>query len=337
MKGSVLLVAIMIIAIMVALFFVGIRFNLFGGGEGAVVKTNLQSNIYTMGYALEAAELYLKTSLDYSVYQACSENLQLGGRHTIDSETGVSFSGKDYAYLATFPKDDFLKELGSTAKTYLNRYGSDSYAFMVDYRVSMPDYVDVRITLDDSDLQKFTASAVPTGEPHQKMTITTRAESGESITLQASSDVSAQYSIPCLSLFLKGQELNPSIEQAFENAFTEAFGSLKDFESQCNTLEACSTEFTEEFNNTLKSNLDSNLPQEQNGYLIISELLEATVTVTGIDHLEDEIKRTYRASAIQMVIIKERNPPDDHFYPIWDGQKITFAPLELVFINKVPS
>ncbi len=301
MKGTALFAAVMILGIMVALAVgFGVRLNLFGGGEGAVHKTSLQSNIYTAGNALDAARLYMETSLGYSVYQACHDTL---AREDI-------------------PEQEFLNELESTTETYLNRYADENYAFLYDYRVIIPKY-SASITAPDP--SKLVVSAVPSDE----MTISASPESGESVTLQASADVSGEYDIPCYSLFLKGQELNSHIKDSLENALKSAVApiseKIQNSQTGCNTVGICD-DLTEE----LKGNLKPSVPADEK-YKITSEITDASVVITSID--SGKITG-YRAAATQRVTISERDTPKEHYYPVWNGSKITFDNLKLIFTNK---
>jgi hypothetical protein len=331
MKGSpALFAAIVFLGILIVLFIgFGVSLNLFGGGEGTISKTSLQSNIYTMGNALDASKLYMDTSLGYSLYQACYDNLAKGGRASITTDTGQTISDRQYAYLpSSFTQDNFLNELASSVNINLNMYGGSSYVFLSEYRVSIPDYTEIRIAPDASDTSRLSVSTVTSG----RMVTTARSESGESIILQGPADLSGQYSMPCLTIFLKGQELNPDIEQAFQDAFDQAFQELS--ASSCSDRDAC----TQILKTSLESKLGIKPPVTSAGYTAEAELLDAQVTAVGQDtDAQGNIQYVYTAKAFQKVTVRESNPPDEHFYPVWTGNEISFEALELVFINRASS
>ena len=69
-----------------------------------------------------------------------------------------------------------------------------------------------------------------------------------------------------------------------------------------------------------------------NGYEIISELQSASVKVQSIDLDTGEI--AYTASAEQKITVTKE---DSQHYPVWDGEKIAFDRMRLVYINRVTS
>lgn len=305
MKGNALMVAVIMVGIMVALFIgYGLRLNLFGGGEGALTKASLQTDIYALEHALDAAKLYMETSLDYSVYQACYDTL---AREDIDSSEG------------------FLEELESTTETYLNRYSKGGYLFLDEYSVNLPNSA-IGITPGEPD-SKFRVDVTP----NDMLTTSSLTKSGEYITLEASAGMSREYDMPCYSLFLRGKELNPSIREAFDGAFNRAFSGLEGLETGCDSIGSCTAEFTGAFREALESALEDSVPAERGGYSVSSELLDASVTVTRVDRSGDTIQRAYKAEATQRVTIQEGEPG---YYPVWNGTDISFEPMSLVFVNR---
>ncbi len=316
-----MLVVIMIVAIMVALV-IGFapRLNLFGGGEGAVHKTNLQSNIYTMDHALGAARLYMDTALDYSVYQACYDNLRRAGQSYITTGTGE----QGYGYLLDMDSEEFHDELRETTETYFNRYRQSSYSFMTDYKVVIPSS-QIEITENGGG---FSVDALST----EKLSITRLAESGETITLKASGSASGGYFIPCYTLFQKGIELNPEIETDFQAALDYAFHwEIMLDDTRCQSNEECSP--------LIRENLDNNVTavfsREEGDYTISAELLDVSVAVSVLeDSVTGVVTQNYVANAIQKVTTSKTSPPDEEFYPMWNGKEISFEDMELVHINR---
>lgn len=323
MKGNALIVIIMMLAITVALFIAySPSINLFGGGEGSIHKTSLHSRVFTMDYALEAAKLYMQTALDYSVYQACFDNLARGGREEIDKENGQSISGSEYAFLPeSFSKDEFLRELEASVKTNLNIYRSKGYTFLSEYYVYIPDYTDVRIeTIDPSKLSVSASSK-------NKISTSSQTESGESITLTASPETSTDISIPCLTIFQKGKELNTAIKLDFEQALSDIVGGLD--EGACQDKETC----IQAIGQALEGNPAVKFgPKKVDDHLISGEFLKISLPSFVFDRLTG--KSTFKVEAIQKITISEEEPPPEHFFPVWNGNEIAFEDLELVFINK---
>ena len=308
-------VAVFMAAIMIALFIsFGTNLKLFGGGEGAITKTSLQSDIYTTGHALDAARIYMETSLDYSVYQACYDNLRKAGL----SEITVSVDS--YNELSGLTIDGLYNQLGTTIQTYLNRYSNENYAFMTNYRVTLPTSV-VSITPAAAG---FTVATTPTG----MMTATNVVQSGESVTLRADASISRDYDIPFLSLINKASEMNPSLESDLQGAFTQALQAITI--DTCTEDASCTRIVEDELTKSPKVNFPS--PLNNQGFEITSELLEAEVNIDFIDRNAKVM--TYKATAVQKVTITKEGTP---LYPVWDGSRVTFDNMKLVYLNRVTS
>jgi hypothetical protein len=321
MRGTALFAAVMMLGITIALAVgFGIRLNLFGGGEGEVHKTSLQSSFYAAGNAIDAAELYMKTSLSYSLYQACYDNLARGGLAEITGDKGKS----GYAYLPDLSQEQFLSELNSTLITYLNRYADGNYAFLSDFSVTIPKYSSVKIE-SGSDTSRLTVSAVPS----DKMTSYARPESGEDIIIRANADLYSQYDIPCLPIFLKSKELKQEINNRFQAAFSDAKSFISGLvaSTSCSDTESCSNGLTGELKNKLGEEL--RFSYEKDDYLVSSEALGSSVT---IEVLEGGEIAQYKIMATQKVTINETEL-FAKYYPVWNGSEISFEPLSLVFIN----
>ena len=121
--GTVLL----LISMLMGLFFIFFDFTPFWG-EGGAYHVVLHTHLYGSGNALDAAELYLETALDYSVYQAVYD--ALGG---IDS--------------GDLPDNEDIKEsIRTRIEDNLEKYTREGYIFTNDYTVWFPTYT---VTLEE--------------------------------------------------------------------------------------------------------------------------------------------------------------------------------------------
>lgn len=322
MKGSVWIIVFALFAIVIALLVgAGVTVNLAGGGEGAIHKTSLQSNIYLMGHALDAARLYMETSLGYSLYQACHDNLARGGLASIPEDKGKS----GYAYLPVMTEEQFLGELNLTALTYLNRYAGENYVFLSDYHVVMPAYTHLKIT-SGFDSSELVVSSMSLG----KFTIIEAPDSEESITLRAASDVSVRRNIPCLSLYLEAKELNTGIDSDFQSDFSDSIDSLNTqiLKVSCQDNILCSDQLTSTLRNLLEEKSPG--PHGRGNYLITPGLLEVRVTVSRTD--SGKITQ-YSARALQNVTLEENDATRTQF-PVWNGSGLTFDSPRLIYLNR---
>lgn len=316
MKGNALMVAVIMIGIMVALFIgYGLSFNLFGG-EGSLQKTRLQYSIYTIEHSFDAAGLYMDTSLNYAVYQACYDNLKRAGLSEITPETGES----GLAYLPSLASDEFYSNLKSTTETYFNRYISKNYIFLSEHSVSLPSSVVIMTPQTDSG---FTVDAVPSG----MMTTSSLTKTGEYITLSASADISGNYDMPCYPIYKKAVETNDDITQSLQNIMDSARESIEEkitsSETACTSLGRCS-DLTDALGEII-STMDS-VPQDDE-YLIETDMTDFYV---NIDLMDSGKIRQYSISMTQIVNIQEKDPT---YYPVWNGTHISFENMELVYLT----
>jgi len=320
MRATSALVAVVFFAAIIVIIITGYNINIrFFGGEGSVHKTNLQSDLYVMSHALDAARLYLDTSLDYSVYQACYENLKRGGLNFIDLEDGEG----GIAYLPDLDSEEFFSELTETVDEYFNLYSAKSYSFIGDDNVVLPRF-DIFIEEQGSGLEVE-------AYPYSKLQITRRSDSGETATLRASWDRIKSYDIPCYTLFQKARELNTDVESDLEDALEEATQEV--YDSKCESNEECTELLNDEINGDSRVSSDRTI----DGYSVSSQLSAATASIT--QRIEDkqtgEIIFSISVSITQEISITEAEPPDDHFYPVWNGQELSFEPFSIIYINKV--
>jgi len=320
MKGAAAIIAVvMMFAILTALFVAyGPTLNLFGGGDGTLHKTDLQSDIYTMGHALDAAKLYMDTSLNYAVYQACYDNLQRAGLSEITPETGQS----GLAYLPILNFAEFYNNMATTAETYINRYSDESYAFLSEYRVSLPSST-VIVTKEDEE-DKF----IVTSLPKSMMETYTQAGSGESVTLRASADLSKTYEMPCYPIYRKAAETNDEVLGFLQNTLSSAAEDIGEritnSETSCNSAGICG-DLTNRLGEII-AGAAGTAPQDDE-YLIETEMTDYNVIIDLVD--SGKIKQ-FSISMTQVVRIQEKEPT---YYPVWNGTDISFESMELVYLT----
>jgi hypothetical protein len=318
--SSITLIAFVMLALVIGLAVTsGVTFIILS--EGALQKTSLQSNIYSMDHSLDAARLYMDTSMAYSLYQACYDNLKRGGLSEITPETGES----GHAYLQGLEDQEFLDELAKTTKIYLNRYAEENYRFLNEYYVTIPTYSTVSISPEGD--TTLTASALPATD--EKMTTFSQPDSGEVISLYGSAEVSGKFDTQCLILFQQGKQLNTDIVSNLQTAYSEAMDSINKHEliANCPDRETCSEELSASFRQAIGQNLDTT--ETEGDYEITTEYLDSSVTVTSVD---SGVVVQYIADIVQKVSIRQTDLEAD-YYPVWNGQELAFEKLELVYIN----
>ena len=127
-----------LIGMILGIFFIFFDFTPLWA-EGDTYQVLLHTHLYAMGNALDAAELYTDTALDYSVYQAVYDALR-------DAEVEAISNG-----------DDIQKSIRENIKDNLARYTSSGYSFTHDYVVTLPRYI---VALqDESGRLRVTTSA----------------------------------------------------------------------------------------------------------------------------------------------------------------------------------
>jgi hypothetical protein len=317
MKGNALMIAVIMIGIMVALFIgYGLSFNLFDG-EGSLQKTRLQYSIYTIEHSFDAAKLYVDTSLNYAVYQACYDNLKRAGLSEITPETGES----GLAYLPSLTSEEFYSNLKSTTETYFGRYISNNYIFLSEHGVSLPGSV---ITVTPQTDSRFTVNAIPSG----MMTTSSLTKTGEYITLRSSADISENYDMPCYPIYKKAAEINDDIIQSLQVIMDSAKQSIEEkisnSETACASLGRCS-DLTDALGEMISDPANS-APQDDE-YLTETDMKDFYV---NIDLVDSGKIRQYSVSMTQTIKIQEKEPS---YYPVWNGTDISFENMELIYLT----
>ena len=319
MKGLSWIIGFIMIAIVIAfIVYGGISLRVIG--EGNIQKASLQSDVYTMGHALDAAGLYMETSLRYSVYQACYDTLA----GSLES--------------AEFSDEEFYDSMGVLTQTYLNRYAKSSYAFLTDYRVVLPTST---VSIAPGSGSQFTVTTVP----GDMMTTTSIVKSGESVTLKASADLAEEFDMPCYPIYQAARELNPALESELHEELNRILGLNNNEDPSDDLLTAvncpneetcnCPDELTcsDTLAGLLEENLDSEVTFHSNGieYPVGRELTSATVR---INHIIDDTLDMDSLEATQRITIQEANPT---YYPVWNGEELVFENMKLVYTSTVSS
>jgi len=319
MRGTAMIVVVMMIAIIVAISInISVNLDLFSEGDGQVHKTSLQSNIYSMSHALDAAHEYREASLDYSVYQACYDILKNGGMWYIDTDEGE----QGYAYLPELGSEEFYSELTSAAEENFDAYNSIGYRFLDDNTVVLPSS---EIVLLPSVIGFNAEVSSPA-----KLMISRLADSGEVSKLLSTSDFSKEYPIQCFQLYQVATGLNPGLVSPLTQVLSQAKQEIEEAEEKCATNEECSGILEQKLTEKWEP-----VASENEGYAVETELLSSRAAISS--RLTDGNITTLiiNTVAIQKVIISKANPAKEEHYPVWNGNDISFEPLEIVYINKV--
>ena len=290
--------------------------------EGDTYKVLLHTHMYSMSNTLDAAELYVETSLDYSAYQALYDILGSGGFETVESgREGIAYWSDSSSSIQIPTREQVTEAVRKRTEENLAKYTGAGYTFTYDYTASLPLY---KVSIqDEPDGFSITTSSDDANISTSKYT----QEYGmkEDIVIKRPFLPEALYDIDYGEMLKTGSGENPGIVSAFLDAFSQALQGLSS--STCSSRDEC----THVFRTSLEAKPGVKTTKDRGGYTIETELLDAQVTAV------DFASKTYEASALQKVTVRESTPPDDHFYPVWNGKEVSFEALELVFINRASS
>ena len=208
-KGMSGILATVFVLLVVVLVIVSTNV-IFSGEKGLTKNANIQATIYTMKNSMEAADLYTKVSMDYSVYQACYDMLRWGGFE----ESNKNWSNSQDKSESPPTNDKFKQRLQELTQRYMNRYTRYAYYFMDDYNVtsqyssSLPEVIFTGFVVDYLDL---TISAKGEKEMYIRKTID---EYKEEIIIINRFHEDKHYDIPCLGLFTWGKSNHEDIKTA---------------------------------------------------------------------------------------------------------------------------
>jgi hypothetical protein len=184
--------------------------------EGTTKNANIQATIYTMKNTMDAAELYMNISLDYSVYQACYVILRWGGY----KEDNKNWSNTEDSSEEPPTDEQFKERLQELIQRYMNRYTSKSYNFMDQYNASTQDsnsLPEIRFTSFDADYTDLSFTVESEDKIYLRETID---EYKEEIILVKDFNTERIYDIPCFGLFSWGKNNHDDIKSVVTQEVT---------------------------------------------------------------------------------------------------------------------
>ena len=266
-------------------------------GETIERRSEIVFHTYSMNNALELASLYMNVSFDYSVYQACYDTLK-----TFDMSKS---------------ENDFKTTLESKIKENLNHYAKPEYVFLTDYKVNIYDYEEVKIE---------TINPLKVKANGNDMFIDVKDEIRKTnIRMEKDSTLEKTFKIDCYGIYNKGKEIYINTKNLIG----------KEIEAEVDSwpkgpIDTKPSETDKE--NELK---DINVGSERNegNYHIKPVFEEAKVSIT---HTENKATGkfegiNYKVTVKLRVTVQDNRDPDQVF-PIYDGKKVTFAPLKAEFV-----
>ena len=320
LKGQALIIA--------AIFIVLILIILWSAVNIPALKTNqiekdvkVRSEMHIMGNALDAAKLYMETSLEYSIYQACYDNLGKGGWDSIPS-------GKSYQGYASWDFSDphpdiyeFKAGLENSIKTNMGLYrGTKAYTFLSNYQVNLPTYSDIVVSTDNTDPQWMFVSAFA----DSNLKIEKTQESGEYIRLEKESTMQNddEYKVNCYGLYAKGQEVYQTERDIIQTFLLSISADPNGYNPQ---------EFMGDIKKQILSiwgNEDTITWREDDQYLVTAQVLSANL---GQKTVGPE-GNTYNADVkVKFEIVNEIG----NEFPVYDGNKVAFQPMKMVFVLSI--
>lgn len=266
--------------------------------EAQINEAVLHRDIYIMDLSLGAAKSYMDTALSYSVYQACHDILR-----------------KDVPEM----ESKFTTSLEGLTKDYLNRYGMDDYYFMTNYAVTIPEYTSVII--DDVDPIEIRAGS------DLDYFIDLEYE-GSVRRLEAGSEMQKSIPIYCYGLYEKGMKIKRDTGSRIGSVIVDKTSSWQSTSS----TKPDENEREEEIRNINGLTFDW---QTEGDYSFKSEFDGVDVSITYTEN-----KATGKFENIEYKLdlnltITVRDNRNKQAFPIYDGEKITFSPLTMVFLLEV--
>ena len=328
-KGQALIIAAIFIIIILIFLWSVVNIPAIKTGQ-MQSDVEVHSQMHTMSNALDAAKLYMETSLEYSTYQACYDNLRKGGWDSIPS-------GKAYQGYALWDssggqpdKAAFEGSMDNSIKSNLALYrGTQAYTFLLDYYVNLPAYNDVVVTTDDNDPKWMFVSAFS----DSNLNIQKTQESGEYIRLEKESTLQNQdeYRIDCYGIYRKGAEVYSKTKTAIEGIVGQlnlpSIVKLNSGETLDSRLASYKIQFNDSSKQAAYSLSETSADYDVSVYFISSDIrcTEYEVTADG---------SRIRCAPEVYVKIEITNIKDDQQFPIYDGSSVIFSPMTLVFVGK---
>lgn len=261
--------------------------------EGQKDEAILHRDLYMMNNSLLAARSYMDTSLSYSVYQACYDTLK-----NLDTSAG---------------DDVFRSDLEDSIKSYLNRYRKDEYYFMSNYPVTIPEYTDLTIeTLDPLKVKVESPSNMYISLEHE----------GSERRLETKNTMEKTITIDCYGIYKKGKEVHTEINNVIGDKIKEKIDSWPDTSDALPKLN--------ELENQVKTIPELAFEKTEGDYSIKSEFSEAKVEFEGYEKSGSEPYKNIKYKVtVKLGVSVTRH---DQVFPIYNGSKIVFSPLTMVFL-----
>ncbi|MCX6814767.1 MAG: transglycosylase SLT domain-containing protein, partial [Candidatus Aenigmarchaeota archaeon] len=261
--------------------------------------------------------LYTETAMGYSVYQGCYDNLQKGGWEKLATDTMYS-NGLALWSVVKYPNEDqFIGNLQESINASLELYRKSSYKFLSDYLVDMPSHT-IIIKDYDSSSMSVTASS------DRSFSIEKTQESGEYIRLEKESTIQNddEYKVNCYGIYQKGMDV-----YAAERDIIQTF--IDSISADPNVYNP------QDFNSDIKKQIlstwgseESVTWREDDQYLITAQVLNANL---GQKTVGPE-GNTYNADIkVKFEIVNETG----NEFPVYDGSKVVFAPMKMVFVLSI--
>lgn len=262
--------------------------------EGQREEAILHRDIYMMNNSILAARSYMDTALSYSAYQACYDVLN---------------STEHYA-----DENEFKTFFEASILDYINRYRSDKYYFMSNYPVTIPEYT--LVVIESMNPLKIRIES----ESNIYISLSSR---GDERRLESTNVFEKTIDIDCYGAYTKTGELDVDQESVIRNKITEVVNGwphatsdlpqpdqLPDLNSLEAELEPIIIDFVRSDPGMWSISVDS----LEVGYTYSQN------SVTGdYDDIKYEVTLKLR--------LYDSESEGDPVYPVFDGEKITFAPL----------
>ncbi|MBL7206258.1 MAG: hypothetical protein ISS36_01525 [Candidatus Aenigmarchaeota archaeon] len=310
MKGFIdpnvwILIGAMIICGLLVLALMSLKFS---SVKRITEDVTLEEDKYTMVYAMNAANLYAKTSLNYAVYQACYDTLR-------NSEVGS--------------EEQFESALGNAVKNNLNTYLSD-YRFLEAYVVKFPSQ-DMKIKIEPDKIELNLD-----GNLVMEKTRVVEKVMKEEIKLEGGASLEVVVEIPCLDTYqigvreedgvakdLKIELINAKLAAGLEDTFSADVGSDID----CDAVFESAFGTKKHAKDTLRAELESRIEKLSTGTIAL-ELKDLSLIIKNAGgHTSDDETICDFNYEIKADILMTVDVSDEKTYPVWNGNAIAFERL----------
>jgi hypothetical protein len=204
MKGiarDIMLVAMFIIAVYFIMFYLKTP-----NYASRIEKMEFQQDLNAMKKALDLAKLYAETSLRYSVYQACYDNLRAGG--VLPAE------------------EEFKENLKLGIENNLKVYTSEGYNFLTEYRVTLPEYEIV--------IEEFEPLVIRADSKNGENLWIEKTTERETIKLEKSPLITETLEVNCYEIYQKGLEKSKEVSEVLSQIIGKEYetNNIEDVENE---------------------------------------------------------------------------------------------------------